>query len=216
MSDNKPFEEKRAVFEKKGAAVYFSHLDLSRAVSRALRRSKMKIWLSEGYTPRPHLVFTPPLSLGYESECEMMDFRLKLGEKLDETALKNAFPDTLRILEVYTPKTKLKDISLARWKIELKTPCDAMAVAKALEGPLVLTKKTKRSEQQVDITPFIKRLECKNIDTGVQIDTVLDCSVENTLSPAYILKGLESRGVSFERPKITRLAFLDKNFNIFR
>ena len=216
MSDNKPFEEVRAVFEKKGAAVFFSHLDLNRTVCRALRRSKMNIWLTKGYTPRPHLVFTPPLSLGYESECEIFDFRLQEGEKFDENALKTAFPEALCIKSVYTPKTKLKDITYAQWKINVCTKATALEVMRVFEGSLTLVKKTKRSESEVDIIPFIKKIECKNVAGGVEISAVLDCSNESTLSPSYILEGMRKCGIEFRYPKVTRTGFLDKDFNLFK
>lgn len=216
MSDNKPFEEVRAVFEKKGAAVFFSHLDLNRTVCRALRRSKMNIWLTQGYTPRPHLVFTPPLSLGFESECEIFDFRLQEGEKFDENALKAAFPEALSIKAVYTPKTKLKDIAYAGWKIAVTTKSTALEVMSVFEKPLTLVKKTKRSEQEVDIIPFIKKIECKNVAGGVELYAILDCSNESTLSPSYILEGMKKCGIEFEYPKVTRTGFFDKDFNLFK
>lgn len=216
MSDNKPFTDLRAVFEKKDAAVYFSHLDLSRTAARALRRSGMDIWLTEGFTPRPHLVFTPPLSLGYESECEIMDFRLNLGAVLDAQALKKAFPESLKIKEVYVPETKIKDIVYAHWELTFETDAAPRDIEQCFAKPLVLVKKTKRSEQQTDITRFISKLECEKNGDTVTVNTVLDCSSDSTLSPAYIFKGLEACGIGAKNQKVTRKAFLDKDMKIFR
>ena len=217
MSDNNlPFIDVRAVFEKKGAAVYFSHLDLSRTAARALRRSGMDIWMTKGFTPRPHLVFTPPLSLGYMSECEVMDFRLNLGAELDTAALKKAFPEALKIKEVYYPENKIKEIAYARWRITVDTAASARDIAELFSKPLVLLKKTKRSEQEVDITAFIRSLECTKTGDTVTITTVLDCSSDSTLSPAYLIQGIESNGIEIKKTTVTRLAFLDKSMQLFR
>ena len=216
MSDNKPFTDVRAVFEKKGAAVYFSHLDLSRTAARALRRSGLDIWLTEGFTPRPHLVFSPPLSLGYESECEIMDLRLNLGAELDVQALKNAFPESLKIRSVYFPKTKIKEITYARWRLTFDSPACPREITECFVRPLVLIKKTKRSEQETDITRFIKRFECTKANNTVTVDTVLDCSSDSTLSPAYIFQGLEACNIAVQKPRVTRTAFFDKSMEIFR
>lgn len=216
MSDNKPFIDVRAVFEKKDAAIFFSHLDLSRTVARAMRRSKQDIWMSQGFTPRPHLVFTPPLSLGYESECEMMDFRLNLGATLDRAAFENAFPDTLKIKDVYFPKTKLKDIAFAKYRILIDTDSTPKDIVTFFDGPVMMLKKTKRSEQTVDITQFIKKLECTASDTGVVIETVLDLSGTSTLSPSYVIDALIQGGTDIRKSRVRRLEFLDADMNTFR
>ena len=216
MSDNKPFIDVRAVFEKKGASIFFSHLDLSRTVARALRRSKQEIWLSEGFTPRPHLVFTPPLSLGYESEGEIMDFRLKLGKALDKEAFINAFPDALKIKEVYFPKTKIKDICYARYTVAFDTDKSAKEIVSLFSNPVMMLKKTKRSEQIVDITSFIHKLSATQKEGRVTLDTVLDLSGTSTLSPSYIIDALLQNGMKAQRVRVCRKEFLDKDFDIFK
>lgn len=206
----------RAVFEKKGAAIFFSHLDLSRTALRAMRRSGQPIWMSEGFTPRPHLVFTPPLSLGYESDCEIMDFRIKLGTKLDVQAFKNAFPDALKIKEVYFPKTKLADIAYAKYAIAFDTAASARDVIGLFSKPVMMLKKTKRSEQTVDITQFIHKMECTTKNGRLTIETVLDLSGSATLSPSYIIEALSQNGIDVSRVRVRRLEFLDKDMNVFR
>ena len=66
----------RVFYKKQGRAKYISHLDLVRCISRALKRSKLPVWHTLGFHPHVYLTFALPLALGYESECESMDFRL--------------------------------------------------------------------------------------------------------------------------------------------
>ena len=43
----------RVLFEKKGSAVWISHLDLMRLFQRALKRAGLPLKHSQGYNPRP-------------------------------------------------------------------------------------------------------------------------------------------------------------------
>lgn len=216
MSDNLPFIDVRVIFAKTGSALWFSHLDLNRAVSRALRRSKLDIWMTQGFTPRPHIVFSPPLSLGYESEGEIMEFRLNLGATLSEDALYDVFPPCLPIKDIYFPKTKLKEIAYADYRITFDSDAAPDMVTELFSKPLEMVKKTKRSEQTVDITPFINRLECKKTDSGLEIDTTLTLNNQQSLSPSYILEAMKQNGIRVEYPAVCRKGFRDINLNIFK
>ena len=57
----------RIFFEKRGRVKYISHLDLMRAMSRAVRRAALPIWYTEGFNPKPYLSFPLPLPLGQEA-----------------------------------------------------------------------------------------------------------------------------------------------------
>jgi len=56
---------------------FLSHLDNLRALARALRRTGLPIYFSEGFNPKPRISYlTPPLAVGHTSECERIRFRL--------------------------------------------------------------------------------------------------------------------------------------------
>ena len=216
MREYVPFTDVRAVFSKTGAAKYFSHLDLTRTVSRALRRSRLDIWMTEGFSPRPHMVFTPPLSLGYESECEILDFRLKLGAELDRDAFINAFPPALKIHDIYYPERKLKEIEYAQYRITFRSGADTDQIRQMFSGPVMMLKKTKRSEQTVDITKFIKDLDLSENNGIISMSVILSCSGSETLSPAYIISALDENGCGVHGVSVCRTAFLDGTLKNFR
>ena len=66
----------RLHFSKTFEAKYISHLDLARCFSRALKKSGLDLWYTEGFNTRLYLTFALPLSLGLESLCETVDIRL--------------------------------------------------------------------------------------------------------------------------------------------
>ena len=89
----------RALFEKAGNARYISHLDLMRVFQRAFKRAGLPLTHTQGFNPRPSVSIALPLSLGVESQCELLDFELErpyacaeIREKLN-AALIDGGPD---------------------------------------------------------------------------------------------------------------------------
>ena len=70
----------RLVFARGEDARYLSHLDAVHSWERAFRRGEIPIATSEGFNPRPKLVFAAPLQLGVLAEHELAD--VYLAEKL--------------------------------------------------------------------------------------------------------------------------------------
>ena len=67
----------RIWFKKDGECRYISHLDLNRTMLRALHKSKLPIWHTEGFNPHPFATFPLPLSLGFRGVNECMDVKLE-------------------------------------------------------------------------------------------------------------------------------------------
>jgi radical SAM-linked protein len=63
----------RLTFSKGGPARYISHLDLARALERALNRAGLPVAYTQGFNRRPRLSLAAALPLGYTSEAELAD-----------------------------------------------------------------------------------------------------------------------------------------------
>ncbi|MBQ6823691.1 MAG: DUF2344 domain-containing protein [Clostridia bacterium] len=208
------FKDMRARFCKQDSAIYFSHLDLNRAVMRALRRSGIPYWSTGGFSPHPYCVFAQPLSLGFESEGELFDFRVT--DEFDTEALKKAFPESLKLLEIYEPQDHFKHLSWADYRIEFATEATAEAVQKAFEAPLTVLKKTKRSEKEVDIRDFIRSVSVESTEGGVVLLATLAAGNERSLSPNYLAEGLTNAGLPATLRRVRRLAFRKEDGALFR
>lgn len=66
----------RLTFTKEGAARYISHLDLARALERALNRAGLPVAYTRGFNRRPRLSLAAALPLGYTSAAEIADIWL--------------------------------------------------------------------------------------------------------------------------------------------
>ena len=53
----------RLLFSKTGRAVYISHLDLMRTLTRAFLRAECRLKYSEGFNPHPQISIALPLSV---------------------------------------------------------------------------------------------------------------------------------------------------------
>ena len=102
----------RIKFSKTGDLMYISHLDLARTMQRVILRSGIDIWYSEGFNPQPKMVFGVPLPVGVESECELMDIKINSYMSNEEIMqrINDNFPTQMRVLEVYNPEVKFKEL----------------------------------------------------------------------------------------------------------
>lgn len=66
----------RLGYTKLGRAAFSSHLDLVRLLPRLFRRLELPVYYSQGFHPKPDMVFGPALSLGVASLAEYVDVKL--------------------------------------------------------------------------------------------------------------------------------------------
>ena len=116
----------RIKFKKVGNLQYVSHLDLVRTMHKVIVRSKLPLWYTEGFNPKPKMVFAAPLSTGTESVAEYMD--LRLSEKIDpKEAMRRLnlnLTEDMCVLDAYYPERKLTELSWLLYTIRIKTNGD--------------------------------------------------------------------------------------------
>ena len=155
-----PSVNTRAFFSKMGRAKYISHLDLSSVIIRAMKRTKLPIWQTEGYNPRTYVTFMLPLSLGQEGEHEAMDFRMLEDVPADEIRdrLNAALPADIRVTEVTVQKDKNTDITAARYRIESSADPEKLR-ALCEKEQINIEKRTKKGSAIVDLKQLMTDVE---------------------------------------------------------
>ena len=190
----------RIKFRKVGSLQYISHLDLQRTFMRCLTRAAIPVWYTKGFNPHAKLVFSLPLSIGCESECEYVDIKIDrdmpLNDLLDN--LRAEFTDEMKILDVYSPKEKFSEIAYARYKCTIRsdklTEVSAEAVEEMLTtSPLNMMKHTKSGEKEIDIVPLIKSVSCKSENDALILDLVLCAGSEKNLNPELPVRAVCER-----------------------
>jgi len=208
----------RVLFQKTGRAVYLSHLDLTRAMGRALARSGLPVWYTEGFHPHLYMTFALPLSLGTVGLCETMDYRLLEDDfPLDEATrrLDEALPEGLHAVCTREPVMQPKQIVWADYRLDLR--CDFAAAAAAFAALSALSelpaeKRTKKGPRTVDIRPLFEVLEVAPAENGARVLLRCRAGVETNLNPNLLLDALADRfGFVPVSATIARVAVLDGN-----
>ncbi len=204
----------RVGFDKTGRAKYMSHLDLMRTMTRALRRAELPIWYTEGFNRHPYITFAAPLSLGYESRRELMDFRLE--EELDDQTvvdrLNAVMPEGLRVISCGEAKLKPGELAAARWQLVFDCPVSVIEGLLAQES-IVVEKRTKKKQmKQMDIRPLFTDVVVGEEDGDTILDVTLPCSGETTVNPGLVLTALQqTAGNEAIACRICRLDLLAKD-----
>jgi radical SAM-linked protein len=143
----------RIFFSKTGNAKYISHLDLYRAMGRAIKRAQLPVWFTEGFNPHIYMTFALPLALGIEGADEPFDLRLTEETALSEVTdrLNAVMPQGLQINRTAFPVRKAADIEKARYEAE--TPDIAKITEFLSRDTVIIEKKTKSKTIETDIKP---------------------------------------------------------------
>ena len=202
VTSNTPYLTLRFKFKKLGRLQYISHLDLVRTMNKIIVRAGLPLWYSEGFNPKPKMIFAAPLSIGTESVCEFMDIRLtEQVAPEDAMARLNAnMTDEMQVLDAYYPTTKLTDMVWLKYAMVIDTLGADEEIAKTvtevlLSETVMVDKKTKPGEptKTVDIRPQIRSCECKYEEGRLLLNCVLSSDASSFLNPEYIIKALRNK-----------------------
>jgi len=213
----------RVIYSKTGRARYISHLDTMRTLTRALRRSGLPLWYTQGFNPHLYLTFLLPLALGVESLCEIVD--LRLTEEMDWDTVRehisNHLPPGFEIKNAGSPKLPAKAIAWAEYQLELDFPPNEvesmmLAMKDLLESKSILVqKKTKKGEQTVDIRPHVSLMELSAAEKGFFCTLRLAAGTAVNVSPRLVLEAFGAVAHLPESVKILRTRVLDELFEDF-
>ncbi len=207
-------ETVRVVFTKTGRAKYISHLDLMRTMTRVLRRAGIPLWYTEGFSKHPYITFASPLSLGFESVCETMDFRLE--EPMDHaeivSRLNENMPEGITVISAATAVMKAGRIAASRWELHLPLIAkDAVETVLRQEIIEVQKRTKKKTMKTVDIKPFIRDLVIEEQSDRLVLSVTLPTG-EQAVNPSLLLGAF---GVDVSTVNVKRLAVYADNGDIF-
>ena len=132
-------------FSKGGYTKYISHLDLLRVFKRAFKVMGLDIRYSQGYNPHPKMGFAQPLSLGYSSRAEYLEF--ETVDPHDPKEILDLFsgklPEDVEILDLFRFDDEVKSLAAetvaCRYLIFIPTELDEAAWKDILDSYLSRT-----------------------------------------------------------------------------
>ncbi len=170
----------RLVFRRGEEARFLAHLDAVKLWERAFRRGRIPIATTEGFNPRPRLIFAAPLPLGMLGERELAD--LFLSERLTlpdlRGRLRRDLPRGYELVDledawVGAPSLASRLVAADyRLTVGGAAPAALAAAADGLLGAERLERARQRETKAVayDLRPLIERIAVEEPDASARPD----------------------------------------------
>lgn len=201
---------------------FISHLDMIRFMTRAIRRAELPVWYTEGFNPHLYMTFALPLSLGFESEYEVMDIRISddgYDISLIPDKLNAVCPPYLHFFAVAEPIKKANGISAAIFSVafddneEIK---DALTQFLNRDSITVLKKTKKGDIKEIEVADKIKEFSVDTVENRTVLNITLPAGNSENLNPELLLTAFFEDIGKYFCYVVTRTTILDENGKTFK
>lgn len=190
----------RIKFTKNGCLKFIGHLDVMRYFQKAMRRAKIDIAYSAGFSPHQIMSFAAPLGVGMTSDGEYFDMEaVSVTSSEDIKARLNAvMADGMVVTDVRllpeNAKNAMASVAAAGYTVQIRdghdqgVPLDKAAAhfLAAKHAPYV--KKTQKSEITLDLKEGVHALRVQEQSVFMLIDT----GSSSNLKPGMVMETLYS------------------------
>ena len=185
----------RMKFKKHGCMKFIGHLDIMRYFQKAIRRAEIDIAYSEGFSPHMIMSFAAPLGVGLTSEGEYVDLQVHSCEssKAAIKALNSVMVEGMEVVSFKllpeTVKNAMASVAAADYFVNFREGYAPENWKEKFESflqkeEMLIVKKTKRSEAEVDLKPMLYKAEIR--DEGIFMQTA--CGSVNNLKPELVME----------------------------
>ena len=186
----------RIKFSKEGPIKFIGHLDVMRYFQKAIRRANIDIAYSSGFSPHQIMSFASPLSVGHESSGEYFD--IECNSITSEEDIKNCLNDVMasgiKILKVAvlddSEGNAMASVAAADYlvrfseKLQLPNNWQEQLSAYYNQEHIYVTKKTKKSEKEMDLKEGIYKFQIREDGIFMQ----LDAGSGSNIKPSFVLE----------------------------
>ncbi len=185
----------RIRFARKGSLSYVGHLDLMRTFERSLRRAELPLLHSQGYNPRPMLVFALPLGVGISTSDDYID--VSLSEEIDVAVLiarlTPMLPEGLFVLDGWmVPEDSgsiMALVTAASYRLSAPGITDAVQKLFLLDE-VVVEKKSKGQLRKLDIRPLLLKVEEESLPNQDMCTVFVCAGSHENVRPDLLLSAL--------------------------
>lgn len=194
----------RIKFRKYGVMRFIGHLDVMRFFQKAIRRAEIPIAFTSGYSPHMIMSFAQPLGVGVTSDGEYFDIELtepiaseQAVAQLNAVMVEGIEVTGFREISSDKKASGMTIVAAADYKVTFPQTFRHAEDIKVLpekwkggvdafikEPQIVVWKKTKRSEKEVDIKPMIYDMHAE--DDGICL--FLATGSEQNLKPDLVME----------------------------
>lgn len=185
----------RMKFKKHGCMKFIGHLDIMRYFQKAIRRADIDIAYSEGFSPHMIMSFAAPLGVGLTSEGEYVDLQVNscASSKAAVDALNSVMVDGMEVVSFKllpeNVKNAMSSVAAADYFVKWREGYapenwEEKFNAFLQKEEMLIVKKTKRSEAEVDLKPMLYKTELR--DGGIFMQVA--CGSVNNLKPELVME----------------------------
>lgn len=205
----------RIKFRRWGAVKFLGHLDLMRYFQKAVRRANIDICYSEGFSPHQIMSFAAPLGVGITSDGEYFDIEVHSTIRTKEAmqVLNETMVEGIEVTGyVRLPdnaKTAMSIVAAADYELFFKEGYISPYCAKEWreiiqrefteKEQFLITKKTKKSEREIDLKPLVYAFEIHETERGMSFYFMLSTGSTDNIKPELVLESIYSKcGLSYD------------------
>lgn len=197
----------RVEYEKGSGIRYLSHLDMVRLWERLIRRSGIRVRLSQGFNPHLKLSLGTVLPVGVWGKHEYVDFEMdddvQLAE-LKDKLISQVPPGLLikRLARINDNEPSLMSaVNTARYKISLNIGADADRIINEIKKSPEVMVERKNKNKIIDIKPGILGIQLNCEHDQYEIETSLAADSQGGVRLVDVIEALVDRGLSREAIK---------------
>ena len=200
---------------------FISHLDMTRFMARVIRRANLPVWYTEGFNPHLYMTFALPLSLGFESDYDVLDIRI-LDDDYDISTLPEKLnavcPPYICFFNVAEPIKKAGDVASAKFNIAFDDGGELKGALNEFfsRDSIVVLKKTKKGgEKEIEVGDKIKSFETEILDGNTVLKITLPAGSTENLNPELFLNKFFEENGKYYCYKVNRTAIIDTDGKLF-
>jgi radical SAM-linked protein len=186
-------------FSKSGDLRFLSHHDMMRLFARACRRAALPVRLTQGFDPRPRLVFATALELGVESLDEALEMELSqwINPENVRRRLQEQLPEGIRISEAKLLPPRRSGLRPVEMIYRVSPPGGASSLGLTEERlreflsrrELIFDRPRERRVQRLDLRPSVVDVAVDGADVVVNLRP----TAQGAARPAEVLAMLTDR-----------------------
>ncbi|SHO45781.1 TIGR03936 family radical SAM-associated protein [Anaerocolumna xylanovorans] len=218
----------RMKFIKTGPVKFIGHLDIMRFFQKAVRRAGLDVEYSQGFNPHQVMSFASPLGVGLTSEGEYLDvsFNSLPDKQVLLQKLNDAMNEFIQVTDMVVlnegAKNAMASVAAADYLVSVKDGYEFFGIeefqkkftAFMAQENITILKKSKKSEKETDIRPFIyffaftdieflgedsaKKSLAESYDNGVKVYLKLSSGSVDNLKPELVMEAFcEYAGIPY-------------------
>lgn len=190
----------RIKFKKYGAIRFIGHLDVMRFFQKAIRRARIDVAYTAGFSPHQIMAFAAPLGVGLTSNGEYMDIEVHsivscqdVLEKLNAVSVPGLEIISVKVLPEGAANA-MASVAAASYTVRFRpgrepvSDISAILPAFLAREHIPITKKTKKGMRETDLRQGIYSLDYNREQKALTM--LVDASSGGNIKPAQVVEAI--------------------------